>query len=185
MRRIHATSPRKAISFIEVLAVIAIFGIVMATAVPAVSQATQARIAEGADEIEIALIQARACAINTGTPYGVTISSSQLQPVYLPTSGNSPQSTTDSMNQPTPAVRFANDSACEIKSCVAGDGATLLPITIWFAHDGTPQVRANNGTLAGDATYDSILRVGSTQSNAVVSTITVRKISGAIELNSP
>ncbi len=183
MRTRTATTRRRAFTILELLAAIVILSIVAVTAIPAWSHASEARIASVADRVEMATIQARACAINTGIPHGLQVNSASIRAVYLPNPAGAPVATRDGMNQATPAITFLEEKPGALKSCVAGDGTTSFPFTIWFSHDGVPQLRSAGGALIGSTTTDAVIRIGSSDDSTVRSTITIRKISGAIELN--
>ena len=177
------TTRRNAFTILELLAAITILSIIAVTAIPAWSHASEARIASVADRVEIAAIQARSCAINSGVPHGLQIGATSIQSVYLPNPAGAPIATQDSMNQATPAITFAEEQPGALKSCVAGDGTTTFPFTIWFSHDGVPQLRNSSGVLISNATSDVIINVGSVDDNTIRSSIRIRKISGEIELN--
>lgn len=176
------TSRRHALTIVELLSAVIILSIIAVTAIPAWSHASEARIASVADRVEMAALQARTFAINTGVPHGLQVASTSIQSVYLPIAAASPVATRDGMNQPTPAITFLEEQPGALKSCVAGDGATSFPFTIWFSHNGVPQLRASDGTLIGNASSDVVINIGSTDDNDVRSVIRIRKISGAIEL---
>ncbi|MFO0857657.1 MAG: prepilin-type N-terminal cleavage/methylation domain-containing protein [Phycisphaerales bacterium] len=182
MTRRIATTRRHAFTILELLAAITILSIIAVTAIPAWSHASEARIASVADRVEMAALQARSCAINTGIPHGLQVTTTSIQPLYIP-NGAAPIATRDGMNQATPSITFTEETPGVIKSCVSGDGTTTFPFTIWFSHDGVPQLRNSSGTLIGNATYDVIINVGSSSDSDVRSSIRIRKISGEIELN--
>lgn len=183
MTQCIAITRRHAFTILELLAAITILSIIAVTAIPAWSHASEARIASAADRVEMAALQARTCAINTGIPHGLQVTSTSIQSVYLPNASGAPVATKDGMNQSTSAITFIEETPGALKSCVAGDGTTSFPFTIWFSHDGVPQLRNSSGTLISNATSDVVINIGSSDDNDVRSVIRIRKISGAIELD--
>lgn len=183
-RTTHGQTPRdasRAFSLIELVAVVFIMGIMAATIAPTLGLLGQGSVRAAAAEVERHLELARARAIASGRPAGVTFNTSRhfLELIV--------QDSNDAI-APFPDLTGAPRSPFNIRGHYPGvsirsfrngrPGATLR--TIWFDPTGEPHASRNN-QLATDAnifTRDAIitLRNGSTRQ-----TVRVRRTTGMVD----
>jgi len=176
---------RGAYSLIELLIVIAIMGIIAVTAMPALSSARTATVASLADRINFELMQARARAMSQGVPHALRITNVSIDPLWIPVIGQPIEPVFSSLGTAIEPIPFEDYGPGVIRQVFSGNASTSLPLTIWFSIDGEPQIRDSNGVLVGTWTNDAVIEVGSLTSNTTLHTITIRRLSGLVEVQSP
>lgn len=165
-----------AFTLIEMLVVIVIMGIIAVSVVPAVTSAGEARAAGAAQEIDRTLQLARARAMATSVPHGVSIHTapSSVQMCWRnPTSGSlEPALASDGAPWPAQLLssRFGNVRVTSVE--IEGVASDLG--TIWFAFDGSPELRDSAATRLDAASQDGIVTLSDG------STITVIAGTGAV-----
>jgi type II secretory pathway pseudopilin PulG len=167
------------------MTVIAIMGIIAVTALPALSSARTASLASLADRVAIELSQARARAMSEGVPQGVTISADAIEPVTIPSAGQSPDSALSPLGTPAEPVAIADYQPATPSAAIGGDGIGSLPITIWFAIDGTPHARTIAGAPLPAWTTDASISISREGSATVSHRVVVHRISGFVEVVTP
>lgn len=146
-------------TLLEVMIVITVMAIMAITVVPALSSARGAQGAGAAQEVERMLLVARARAMATGTAHAVRFESSPSSMQMLwrnpQTSGVEPALAND--GQPWPVQLFSSRFGnVQIKN-VEVEGLSSDAALVWFAFNGVPELRNDNGTRIGPASSDSII----------------------------
>lgn len=168
---------RSAFTLIEAMVVVILMSIIAVTVMPALNNLDKARQGAAADELIRLLTQARALAMASGRPVGVSIDLEEDAAliVQISAAGDPPTPATDPMGQPEEAVRFAEQySGVELVAMTQGDGASGSG-AIWFRFDGEPQTRAADGALVGAFTQDATVELSGSK------VVTVRRGTGLVE----
>jgi len=168
---------RRAFSLVELIAVMTVIGVLSLAAIPAVGAMADSRRRGAAAEIERRLMLARAWAAGTGQPAGlrVTPSTGRFELLRIATPGAAPTALpgaageADAGSSVLISQLFTGVSVGSVSISPSGDSA------VWFAHDGTPQVRTSAGVLVGDLSADATIAVQSGP------TVTVRVLTGLVE----
>ncbi|MFM9957162.1 MAG: Tfp pilus assembly protein FimT/FimU [Phycisphaerales bacterium] len=168
---------RHAFSLVELIAVMAILGVLSLASIPAVGAMSESRRRGAGAEIERRLMLARAWAASTGQPAGlrVTTSTGQLELLRIAAPGAAPTALPGSTGESDAGSSvlisqlYTGTSIASMSVTPSGDSA------VWFAYDGTPQVRTSAGVLVGDLSTDATITVQSGP------TITVRVLTGLVE----
>ncbi|MFI4896543.1 MAG: Tfp pilus assembly protein FimT/FimU [Phycisphaerales bacterium JB059] len=168
---------RAAFTLIEAMVVVILMSIIAVSVMPALNNLDEARRGAAADELIRLLSQARALAMASGRPMGVSVDleDNAARIVQIAAAGAAPTPATDPMGQPEAPVRFADQYAgVELVSMTQGDG-TAGSGSIWFRFDGVPQTRGADGALVGAFTQDATVELSGSQ------VVTVRMGTGLVE----
>jgi type II secretory pathway pseudopilin PulG len=168
---------RRAYTLVELLGVLSIAGVVALTAAPAVDRLARARHGALETETRRMLLLARAHAMATGQPTGLTIDpvADKLAIVRIDAPGGAPSA----LPGPTGAAADEFDinarlSGADIIAVTGGDGAAGAQ-TLWFGYAGAPERRSPAGARLGDWSQDATIALSGGH------TITIRRTTGAIE----
>ena len=156
----HPTS-RSAFTFVEVMIVVVIIGILAAIVVPQFGGMTS-----------------DARAVSEGRPHAVLVdlNAQTLTPYEITTTGAAPSTSQAADGRDLDAlILAATYPGVTVKTLQAGDGSYPSAAYIWFGVDGTPQLRNTAGTLVSNCSHDAVLTLEDD------STISVIRYSGAIE----
>ncbi len=164
-----------AFSLVEAMVVVIIAGILAGAAAPLIGSQGALRERAGAAEVSAYLQTARAFAMATGEAHGVRIGRLEGEVAIVRISEGAVVAMSDLFGEEHAAMRF--DSVLPgVEIVRATDGAGVAdPVTIWFGHDGGPQVRTNAGVLVESPTRDCEVEFAS----GLI--VRVRAVSGAIE----
>jgi prepilin-type N-terminal cleavage/methylation domain-containing protein len=152
---------RHAFSLIELAVVVAITGILAIAALPAFRTLDDARRAAAAAEVERQVLNTRAAAMSLGQSVGLRVdpSNGTFQRYIIPRGGGTPERFTSPLGTPEEALILGVQfPGAAIVGVTGGDGFTGTS-TLWFGHDGTPELRAGNGTRLGGFTQDASIRL--------------------------
>jgi prepilin-type N-terminal cleavage/methylation domain-containing protein len=167
-------SLRRGVTLLEVVMTVIILAIVAGAMIGPSSRAiAQTRLAGAEEEIYTTLLTARSRAIATGRSHGVSISTSPtptVTPVTL--SGTTIITRTDPLDLVPAVGRYDLQTRYPGIALTLGSGSSVI---VWFASDGSPELRGSNGLRTGSATTDTTIRV--TGGLAIV----VRAVSGLVE----
>ncbi|MCG3123147.1 MAG: hypothetical protein GIKADHBN_01556 [Phycisphaerales bacterium] len=169
---------RRGFTIIEVTATVVVLGILAAAAVPALDAIESARIAAAPVEVERVLLAARARAMATARPTGVTISpgEGEISVVEVAAPGQAPAVVRDVFGQPMQPVDLsARYAGATVTGFVNGDG-NHGPGTVWFNHEARPHVRTTGGDFSAYFTQDAVVTMSSGR------TVVVRRVTGAVTL---
>ena len=147
---------RSGFTIMELLLIVVIMAIIATTAVPMISQASDARQAAARDEVVRLFEFARGRAMASGMPVGVEIdtASSSLRLVTINTAGGIVE-LADSIGGGTMGSSLTNEfSGVTIDSFVNGDGASGDG-TVWFDFLATPHLR-NDVSGAFDEVFSRV-----------------------------
>lgn len=169
---------RAGFSLVELMVVVGIIGVLAVCVAPALSQLSGAREEAAIRDVERLFTQARTRAMGTGEPTGVTVDTDAgtLQLISISGPGKSPAPAPDASGGPSPLwVLEAMYPGVKFGAFTNGDGQATG--TVWFAYDGTPQIRGTSGEIMSNFGVDGSLVVGS-------ATVYVRKTTGLVERGS-
>ncbi len=171
---------RAAFTLVEVVVVITLLGILAVAARPALSTLDATRAGGATQEVSRRLAMARAAAVGSGTSVGLSLTPATgvLQTVRIPAGGGAPAAQTDPLGQPDPGAALGALFPSAQITGVTGFTGVSGAATLWFAFDGTPEVRSSGGVLLGPPTQDARVDVRCGASTGVV---WVRRVSGLIE----
>ncbi len=165
---------RRALTLLEVVVTVVVLAIVAGAMVGPSSRAiAQTRLAGAEEEIFTTILTARSRAITTGRSHGVSIvtaPSPSVTPVVL--SGTSIVTRSDPLDPAPGAGRYNLNTRYPGLGLSLGSGTSTV---VWFASDGTPELRGTNGLRTGAATSDTTIRI--TGGSAIV----IRALSGLVE----
>jgi prepilin-type N-terminal cleavage/methylation domain-containing protein len=167
---------QRAFTLIEMIAVVVVLGIVAAGSIPAFDAIRSAQHAGCAADLERIIITARARAMATATPTGITLSRDgrHITIVELPQDGEL-RTVQDLFQTPMPAIDLAGSwGGNTVSRFVNGDG-TNRGRTIWFNHRAEPQTRDDDGADPTAFMRDALY----TLANGDV--VRVRRITGAVD----
>jgi type II secretory pathway pseudopilin PulG len=160
---------------LELMVVVVVMGLVTITAIPALSLIHGARRVGVVQEIERALLLARARAMATGQPHGVRFEDDRVSLVMIPAAGDSPEVAVGFDASPVLDTDYAftlNEQAItQLQTGTGGSGDFIA----WFSIDGTPELRSSTGQRLGAWTSDMVVTVVGGH------VITVRQRSGAVQ----
>ncbi len=174
--RVGARSCR-AFSLVELVMVIGLLSLISATAIPTLSWMADARAGALRDECARQLRLARASALATGMPHGVSfdLGAGTLTLVRIESSGASPGPALGPTGSPVEPVRLGSRYGSQgVASVINGDG-TSGDAVLWFGFKGTPEVRNASGVVSAPFAQDAVVTVSGG------ATIVVRRVTGAIE----
>lgn len=171
------TRSRPAFTLIEAVTTVLITGILAASVVPALATMRQAREAAAAAEIAQLLHMARAHAMSTGEPAGLTASSltQAVTPVCAPIPGGGVEPLPDALGSDMPALILMDRYPGVAIIAVTGGGGETGEATIWFDRRGVPHRRNASGAYLADFTNNAVISVVGGRS------VVVRRLSGVIE----
>lgn len=165
----------RAFSLMEAMVVVIIAAILAGAAAPLIGSQGELRERAAAAEVAACLQTARAFAMTTGEPHGVRVGIADGEVAIVKLSEGSVVAMPDLFGGTHETMRL-EAALPGVRIVRATDGvASADPVTIWFGHDGAPQVRAATGALVQSSTSDSEVEL------AGGSIVRVRAVSGAIE----
>jgi type II secretory pathway pseudopilin PulG len=160
---------------LEMMLVVTIIGIIAAAARPALRLLSDARRVGAVQEVERALLFARATAMATGNATGVELTPSGLRILTIPAASAAPESVLGPDGQPRGIPVLAEDQRdFWITHLQDGTGTSVPQATLWFSIDGTPELRDTNGTRIGPWTDDARIEIADT------GVINIRRVTGAL-----
>lgn len=173
-----ATRSRCGFTLIELVAVMVLIAILSLTVTPALSVLENARNASLANEVERRLGMARAYAMTTGMPAGLELDVNQqmLTLLHIETTGASPT--------PMPDITGSATSMALLRIETLAPGTSIEDVdladsgsydTLWFDFEGSPHLRAANGSFASWLTRDATITISGGH------ILTIRKTTGLIE----
>lgn len=167
---------RRGFTFIELLAVMVVLGVIAAGSLPAFEAIRSARQAGCAADLERSLITARARAMATATPTGIELSTDGAQLTLLEIGEDGRARTLhDLFAAPVQTIDLAGSwGGNTVSRFTGGDGSTRTR-TIWFNHRAEPQTRDDDGRSPEAFTRDAAY----TLANGDV--VLVRRITGAVD----
>lgn len=166
---------RRAFSMLEMMLVVTIIGIIAATARPALRLLSDARRIGAVQEVERTLLFARATAMATGNATGVELTPTGMRILTIPALNAAPQPLLGPDGEPRGLPVLDQDQLdFWITRLQDGTGSTVAEATLWFSIDGTPELRAANGTRLGPWTDDARIEVADT------GVINIRRVTGAL-----
>ncbi|MFG0274035.1 MAG: Tfp pilus assembly protein FimT/FimU [Phycisphaerales bacterium] len=168
---------RRAYTLVELLGVLSIAGVVALTAAPAVDRLARARHGALETETRRMLSLARAHAIATGQPTGLTVDpvAETLTLVRISAPGGAPEAFPGPTGADLPAFDVeARLPGAEVVAVAGGDGASGAQ-TLWFGYAGAPERRNPAGVRLGDWSQDATVTLSGGR------TITIRRTTGAME----
>jgi prepilin-type N-terminal cleavage/methylation domain-containing protein len=178
----HHSVRRRAFTLVEVVTTLVVISILASAAViPAVSMVSRTRLASATDEIARQLSTARSLALSTGDSHGLLLleSTEAFLCVRIQADNAPPTAAIDPLGIPYAYIIIpARYPGVTITSITSGDGSSG-DATLWFAHDGTPELRNAAGLRLGSFTHDAVITLSN---NA---TITLRRGTGLIERSMP
>ena len=163
-------------TLLEVTMVAVIMAIMAAGIVPAFAQVDEARRSAAADEVARLIGFARDCAAASGEPNGALIDpdADSVTLLRIDSASGDVVAARDFGAQDRGEILIAGlFPGVGITSFVNGDGGST-PL-IWFAFDGTPQTREDDGTAPTAFTQDATVTLTGDR------TVTVLRLSGVIE----
>ncbi|MCC6427278.1 MAG: prepilin-type N-terminal cleavage/methylation domain-containing protein [Phycisphaerales bacterium] len=184
---------RCAFTFVEMLAVIIILGLLAATSVPAMTAIDQARQAAASNEIERLLIWARARAMASARPTGISYTKSGggifsssgggviggtsafFTPVEVLRDAATSTTTTDVFGQVSPTLDLPATFAGATVSRFTNGNATTGVGTVWFNYRGDPHTRTPTGVYIAPFTQDALFTLSTGRK------VRIRMYSGAVE----
>jgi Tfp pilus assembly protein FimT len=154
-RRRYAPGSRPAFTLFELIGVLVVLGVLSATAIPAISTITRAKVEAARAEVAFALVFARETAASTGVPTGVRIDvgSQEMSYVHILTPGDPPSVMTNASGEARESVVIDRNGAAAVEE-VTGAGSGAAAGTVWFGHAGVPEKRAVDGSYLQDAPSD-------------------------------
>lgn len=155
---------------------VVIIGVISVLAIPSLSGMSDMRRAAAADDVERRLLLARSTAMASGASCGLAVNPTTdfVQLFSMPVSGNVPVAASLPTGEPDPGVRLATlYPGADITAITGGGGATGAQ-TLWFASNGTPELRAANGSRIGGWSGDATIQF------AGGARISVLRVTGAI-----
>lgn len=168
---------RRAYTLVELLGVLSIAGVVALTAAPAVDRLARARHGALKTEVTRMLALARAHAIATGQPTGLSIdpAADTLALVRIDAPGAAPSALPGATG--ADGVVFdinARLPGADLITVTGGDGATGAQ-TLWFGYAGAPERRSPAGARLSGWSQDAAITLSGGH------TITIRRTTGAME----
>lgn len=153
--RVH----RCAFTLLEVMIVIVIMGILAVSVAPAISSARGAQGAGATREVERVLLLARARAMASSIPYAVSVDTnpSSLRLCWRNPDTGSLEGAVGSDGVLCPkqplSARFGSVRITNVQI----DGYSGSSGVVWFAFDGTPELRNASAVRQGPATQDAVI----------------------------
>lgn len=175
--RARGPRPPRAFTLLEVMVVVVIMGIVSFTVVPSLSLVADANALAAAREIERLHVLARSTATATGQPAAAVpdLTAGSITLWTFEPGEPSPSRALDALGRSNEPVSLPARFGGTTLATIAGGVSHAAGERLWFAYDGTPEVRDSDGTrlraLDADATY-------TTSTGQVV---VVRSVSGLVE----
>ena len=168
---------RRGFSLTELIAVIVILSAMALSAAPAVRSMSGARQGAMSRQLVRLLELARAHATATGQPTGLIYDSAggAFQLRRIATDGGAPTPVPDPLGATFDDLTLSVEyPSVTVTGFITGDGDPSHS-GVWFAYDGTPEIRDAEGVFLSNFTQDAVITT--TGANAV----TVRMSTGAIE----
>lgn len=166
---------------IELVATITVASIIAVTVIPATARIARARQDAAPAELARLLEHARALALATGTPHGVTLDSAADTAAIVLSTGSTVEPANDALGQPEAPTSLSIEFGADLTKITISPPplapSGLDTATQWFAHNATPQIRGADGSFGANLTSDSTFQF------ATGSTVTVRAISGLVEVS--
>lgn len=171
-----SSSPR-AFTLLEVMIVVVIMGIVSFTVVPSLSLVREANEHAALREVERSMVLARSWAMATGRPTACLpdVAAGELTMWTLEPGAGAPSRALDALGTPREVVSLPARFAGVSISGVSGGLSHASGERLWFAFDGTPEVRdeAGNRVRALEESVQITLSAGGS--------VVVRPVSGLVE----
>ncbi len=158
------------------LTVLVVLSLIAASSVPALHAIDQARQAAAANEIERLLIGARARAMASARPTGLSVQKGSILGMVEVLSDNAtPTTAGDVFDEPFAPIDLpASYAAATIAKFINGDGSAGTGI-VWFNHRGEPHTRKSSGVYTAAFTQDAVFTL------STGSLVRVHMLSGAVD----
>jgi prepilin-type N-terminal cleavage/methylation domain-containing protein len=144
-------------TLVELAVVVALSGILAAGVVPAWERVRSAqRIAARAELVRV-LCHAREQALARGQAVGVSIDAAvqEIGLVWMAPGSDEATAMPDALGQPVPMRAITRALGDCVVTGLELSGVPGSAGVVWFGHDGTPELRSDDGGLLGDATAAS------------------------------
>ena len=167
-------SRRQGFTLFEVMVVVTVTALLAASAIPAMNGIRDSQSVAAAAETARQLLTARARAVSTGRPHGVSVSvTGTLGKARIEDGTVATVVGADGQDEP-PTSLPAMFGGAEVESFLNGDGTTGSG-TIWFDSEGTPHCRSSGGAFLQGFSQNAVVALTGGH------VVTVHKVSGLVE----